>query len=315
MASFKGYDREDGQKRRQGQRKARRNGIPRIEFLEMRQLLTGGPSVLPAPLWTPSDPRNLLDAQNGPMANLGAGTVDIYAAYVHNGGNTSQLAAEFPTVEFQNGMVGLQVKSLGGDFSSSRLQLTDAGMQITTASSYYGLVEGFAPINELPTIAELHQTMSGQINYKPTYLQEYQGIAYNEAETSMFADVARTEFNVDGTGVTIGVISDSVNQYVETINGVQYTGLAASYANRRSQPERARRRDLRTVPTGGTDEGRAMLENIHDVAPGASLAFATAGASRSVDGPEYRGAGYKRQGQYHRRRRQLSATSRCSRTA
>ena len=29
----------------------------------------------------------------------------------------------------------------------------------------------------------------------------------------MFADVARTEFNVDGTGVTIGVLSDSVNQY------------------------------------------------------------------------------------------------------
>ena len=42
-------------------------------------------------------------------------------------------------------------------------------------------------------------------------------MAYNEAETSMFADVARTEFNVDGTGVTIGVLSDSVNQYTETI--------------------------------------------------------------------------------------------------
>ena len=29
----------------------------------------------------------------------------------------------------------------------------------------------------------------------------------------MYADAARTEFDVDGTGVTIGVLSDSVNQY------------------------------------------------------------------------------------------------------
>ena len=114
MASFKGYDREDGQKRRQGQRKARRNGIPKIEFLERRQLLTGGTNVIPSPVWAPSDPSNLLDAQNGPMANLGAGTVGIYAAYVYSGGNTSQLAAEFPTIQFQNGMVDLQVKTTIG---------------------------------------------------------------------------------------------------------------------------------------------------------------------------------------------------------
>ena len=55
--------------------------------------------------------------------------------------------------------------------------------------------------------------MSGQANYKPIVDANYQGVAYNEAETSMFADVARTQFNVDGTGVTIGVLSDSVNQF------------------------------------------------------------------------------------------------------
>ena len=38
---------------------------------------------------------------------------------------------------------------------------------------------------------------------------------------SMFADVARTQFSVDGTGVTVGVLSDSVSQFAG--------GLADSY--------------------------------------------------------------------------------------
>ena len=266
MASFNGYDRDDAQKRRQGQRKPRRNGLPRIEFLEKRQLLAG--DALPAPIWLPSDPTNLLDAQNGPMANLGAATVGVYAAYANSGGNTSQLASEFPTVYFQNGMVGLQVKSLGGDFSQFETELTDVGMQVTTASSYYGVVDGYAPINALPTIAEIPQTMSGQVLYQPEYnAANYQGEAYNQAETSMFADVARTEFNVDGTGVTIGVLSNSVNQF----NG----GLSESYGTGDLNPNKPVN-VIQDGAAGDPDEGRAMLENIHDVAPGANLAFATA---------------------------------------
>ena len=140
-------------------------------------------------------------------------------------------------------------------------------MQVTNASSSYGLVDGYAPISALPTIAEMPQTMSGQPLYKPKpSAPEYQGIAYNEAETSMFADAARTEFSVDGTGVTIGVISDSVNQY----NG----GLSESYGTLDLNPNNPVD-VLADGTSGGTDEGRAMLENIHDVAPGASLAFAT----------------------------------------
>ncbi len=269
MASFKGYDREDGQKRRQGLRKARRNGIPSIEFLEQRQLLTGNTNVLPAPLWTPSDPGNLLDAQNGPMANLGAGTVDIYAAYLKNGGNTSQLAAEFPSVEFENGLVGLNVKSLGGDFSQFVTQLTNVGMQITTTSAPYAMVDGYVPVNELPSIAKLSQTMSGELAYRPQLGASpvFQGAAYNEAETSMFADVARTEFGVDGTGITIGALSDSVNQF--------QGGLSESYGTGDLNPNDPVN-VIQDNPNDATDEGRAMLENIHDIAPGANLQFATA---------------------------------------
>ena len=141
------------------------------------------------------------------MANLGVQLVNIYGAYTKGGDSAANLAAEFPQVEFQNGLVGLQLKSLGGDFSQYVSQLTNVGMDVTTSSSYYGLVEGYVPVNELPTIAELAQTQSGPANDTPIVYQEYQGVAYNEAETSLFADVARNQFNVDGTGVTVGVIS------------------------------------------------------------------------------------------------------------
>ncbi len=110
------------------------------------------------------------------MANLGTGSVDIYQAFVDSGGNTSQLAAEFPTIEFQNGMVGLQVKSLGGDFSQFLTQLTNVGMQVTASSAYYGLVDGWVPVNELPTIAELPQTRAASPIYNPVLPRsEYQG--------------------------------------------------------------------------------------------------------------------------------------------
>ncbi len=171
--------------------------------------------------------------------------------------------AEFPLVEFQNGLVGMQVKSLGGDFSQFLTQLQDVGMNITISSAYYGLVEGWAPINELPSIAELAQTEAGQANDYPQVASEYQGEAYNEAETSLFADVARTEFNVDGTGVTEGVLSTSVNQY----GG----GLASSYGTGDLNPNTPVK-VIADGPAGSSDEGRAMLENIHDIAPGARLA-------------------------------------------
>ncbi len=290
MASFKGYDREDGQKRRQGQRKPRRNGIPRIEFLEKRQLLSASNDTLPTPLWTPTDPTNLLDAQNGPMANLGVGTVDVYKAYVEQ--RRQHVAARRRVSRRSSSRTGWSgSKSRAWEVTSSQFvtELTDVGMQITTTSAYYGLVDGYAPINELPTIAELPQTMSGQVAVQADHVRRnYQGIAYNEAETSMFADVARTEFDVDGTGVTIGVLSDSVNQFTRHRRCALHR-LGRIVRDRRSQPERSRRRDPGRPATTATDEGRAMLENIHDVAPGASLAFATADDQRTGFRQQHRG--------------------------
>ena len=95
MASFKGYDREDGQKRRQGQRKPRRNGIPRIEFLEKRQLLTRA-TRCPRRSGRRRTPPTCSTPRTARWPTWASSTVDVYAAYLNSGGNTSQLAAEFP---------------------------------------------------------------------------------------------------------------------------------------------------------------------------------------------------------------------------
>jgi hypothetical protein len=274
MGSFNGYGRPESPMRRRNRKTPRRKDLPAIEFLEARTLLAGNnggdATAIPAPLWKPTS-TNLFNIDDGPMANMGQQLIQIYQSYVESGGSTSQLAGQNPTIEFNNGMVGVQVKSLGGSFTSFVSNLQDAGLHVTDTSAYYGVATGWAPVNELPTIAEMQQTMAGQPLTYPVY--HFTGEADNEAEAATFSDVAQTEFNLSGAGVTIGVISDSVNQYPTA-----GAGLTESYGT--GDLNSANPVDvLGDGPSGSTDEGRAMLENIHDIAPGASLAFDTAGDS------------------------------------
>ena len=85
------------------------------------------------------------------------------------------------------------------------------------------------------------------------------GSKSTEGDVTHRAFSARGAFNVDGTGIKIGVLSDGV------------TNLAASQASGDLGP-------VTILPgqAGSGDEGTAMLEIVHDVAPGAQLFFATA---------------------------------------
>ena len=87
-----------------------------------------------------------------------------------------------------------------------------------------------------------------------------QGSVVSEGDKAHGADAARARFKVTGTGVTVGVLSDGVDS------------LAASIASG-DLPA-----DTRVLPgqAGDGDEGTAMLEIVHDLAPNAHLIFATA---------------------------------------
>ena len=73
------------------------------------------------------------------------------------------------------------------------------------------------------------------------------------------ANAARTTYGVDGTGIGIGVIS----------NGVR------SLADRQASGDLPTRVTVLPGQAGAGDEGTALLEIVHDLAPGADLYFAT----------------------------------------
>lgn len=88
----------------------------------------------------------------------------------------------------------------------------------------------------------------------------------NQSDAAEKANKARVTFGVDGTGVKVGVISDSAKYSDASIASGE---LPASF----------------TVLPGrfghGSGEGTAMSEIIHDIAPGASICFAEAGPGKS----------------------------------
>ncbi|HLO50880.1 MAG TPA: S8 family serine peptidase [Kamptonema sp.] len=106
------------------------------------------------------------------------------------------------------------------------------------------------------------------------------GKVENQANRAMYADFARLLQNVDGTGITIGVISDSydVNQTdaknaADDIASGDIPGSTNPFG--RTTPVQV----LAETSGTGFDEGRALLQLIHDIAPGAKLLFHTASDS------------------------------------
>jgi hypothetical protein len=99
----------------------------------------------------------------------------------------------------------------------------------------------------------------------------------NQADIALLADVARGTYGVDGTGIRVGIISDSFN----ALGGYAYD------VSRGVLPD-----DVTVVHEGvphsggGTfalnDEGRAMAQIVHAVAPGADIFF-SANTSVVVD--------------------------------
>jgi hypothetical protein len=113
-------------------------------------------------------------------------------------------------------------------------------------------------LSELSQVVQRLAAVPGQSNT---------GSVTSEGDIAHGAALARATYGVDGTGVKIGVLSDSYDNL---------KGAATDIANGDLPPEGVILAGSGDLRFGGVDEGRAMLQIIHDLAPGAQLYFATA---------------------------------------
>ncbi|MDJ0499200.1 MAG: S8 family serine peptidase [Acidimicrobiia bacterium] len=139
----------------------------------------------------------------------------------------------------------------------------------------YGVMYGYVDLEVLDDLAAIEDLAIIQPEYGYELMP---GDTTSQADVSINVDDARSAFGVDGSGIEVGVLSDS---FITTFPGASVSGsgcdtFVTGMANQLSGDLPA---SVRLIDNGDgtTDEGAAMAELVHDLAPGSPLAFHTAG--------------------------------------
>jgi hypothetical protein len=221
-----------------------------------------------------------------------------HAASARPGHAIQDLRSLAPAARFAESAAGGQPLVLidavtRGDPQKLKSALVALGLQ--RPSVYSNDVGGWLPVSQLEAAtarAEVHSIRASMPHTRA-------GAATTQGDFIQHSDTLRGTDSLSGAGITVGIISDSYDCYsVYAANGVAASG-AAGYASNGflatasddiasgDLPSSVNVVEEALAGFGGcmaygapqylplSDEGRAMLQVVHDVAPGASLAFYT----------------------------------------
>lgn len=203
--------------------------------------------------------------KDGPLAPVGLALARIHAVASAPGGLEALRASSgiegAPRVRDDRVLIDATAVGTGSDLlrDLERLGLENGVV-------FGRMVSGELPISALPRAAAL----SGLKAAAPARAVRAVGAVDSQADTAMRADVARAAFDVDGSGVSVGTLSDSYD-----CNAGASTTASDDVASGDLPAGVTVLEELGGCP-GGSDEGRAMMQLIHDVAPGSSQLFHTA---------------------------------------
>ena len=230
--------------------------------------------------------------KDGPLSMLGTELAVLYHQYQAGGARAVQSIREAPTVQrtaaseasrrghsrvyspiSTDGRTVVVNAIASGAATTLLNDLQDLGLE--NGATAGTVVSGRLPIASLRSAVNL-ESLRGMV---PSYMRVYAGSVGSEADTAHFANEARATRGVDGAGQKICGLSDSYNNANTSITAsddIQSGDLPGD-----GNPEgRTTPVDVLTDYNGTnpapTDEGRAMLQLIHDIAPGAVLGFHTA---------------------------------------
>ena len=122
------------------------------------------------------------------------------------------------------------------------------------------MVSGLLSVEALEQIAELPSLAFA----RPSRGYTRAGSVTSQGDLALRSEQARTLLGVDGSGITLGILSDTFD--------CAGTELAADISSG-DLPSSTTVLDDSRCP--GTEEGRAMAQIVHDVAPGANIIFRT----------------------------------------
>ncbi|MEO8018172.1 MAG: peptidase S8 [Pseudomonadota bacterium] len=214
------------------------------------------------------------EAKSGNGARLGATLAVLQKAAARRrlpqSDVTRNLTRKLPALRASQGYVS--VSAYGDDLAALRTQLVAKGLKDAVVHST--AVSGKAPIAALGDMAGTN----GLKFLRPTLAMTRKHPVVSQGDRSLHADLARRESGVTGRGVRVGVLSDSYDCAPGAFEeGAPFTRAAQDIANDDLPRDVIVLKDLATAPSSDcSDEGRAMMQLVHDVAPGSPQAFYTA---------------------------------------
>jgi len=174
------------------------------------------------------------------------------------------------------------------NMAATKASLQQLGLKITGV--YGRVISGIMPISDLPALTGITSIQFVRPAYKPMH-QSKAGTAFgaqcntslyggkpvpviSQGDTAQRSYLARKKYHVNGKGVKVGILSDSYDNLGTAVVGVMHGELPGPGNPFNFKKPVDVLEDLNDG--SGTDEGRGMAEIVHDVAPGAELAFHTA---------------------------------------
>jgi hypothetical protein len=150
-------------------------------------------------------------------------------------------------------------------------QVRQIGVQVVSVWQQFQVIDALIDLELLDEVAAMPSVAVIQPQYGAQLLT---GSVDNQADVSIKSNQARSNYGVDGSGLTVGVLSDTFHRVI----GGSLSGSGCAQVLTGSSPQTSG--DLPTPvyvidpgPGSGIDEGAGMAELIHDLAPGADLMF------------------------------------------